>query len=488
MSTNNNLDSSAIVAPNIFDAYLNPDLLLTLILGNLLSDQLWLFNERVQRRLGKFLSDASDLVSPADPLLVIKAIQYEIDHQFSHVHQNDYAGLYGELNLKDEASRLGRHSMDVALEKLNLYYNSNVQTHNLPPGVQEQIKADLAQDRFPAVYYTNFDVIRAQRLLRGGHKANASMGLTSCLDEVCIFAALTMLQPIGVVENVIALSCLRHYSAFGWDQNGECWWFYGKNKLFSSKDWKQLVDEQFEGDAQAAFNQRLADFDTITSVAGTFDLTDATSSIPADHIDTIVAKLDVFFGCRLEQLSAALAKPRRTTPEAPVASILRELLGTQSLENARARLLRADDPICQQVLYSYRTLHVNDLFPYLSAARYNPNTKLLGLELKSVKEAIEVVRSLEGNTSFFKDRMRLAMPDETLRLRTGSDIDKGLLLHVLIEHFHQAISCQDHLTTQVTDTDSYVCGHAFCISISTMTMTTRPSEGVRMTFSSPNAL
>ena len=44
-----------------------------------------------------------------------------------------------------------------------------------------------------------------------------------------------------------------------------------------------------------------------------------------------------------------------------------------------------------------------------------------------------MVRACEGTESIFDDRDRIALPDETMRYRTGSDRDKALLLHVLLD-------------------------------------------------------
>jgi hypothetical protein len=83
------------------------------------------------------------------------------------------------------------------------------------------------------------------------------------------------------------------------------------------------------------------------------------------------------------------------------------------------------------------------------------------------------------------------MPDETLRLQTGSDIDKALLLHVLIEHYQTTIhyqtttAAESLISTLVTSDDSYVCGPHTCFSLNTMTMTSHPQHGVRMTFADP---
>ncbi len=476
----NQVDLSIAIAPNIFEAYLNPDLLLSLVLGNLLSSRLWDLSARITQKL-KNNQQTTGGTSEAQPaqLAFIRAIQKEIDRNFTHLHQSEVSAIYGELSLTNEAIRLGQQNIDQAVSELKNFYGRN--SLNLPDQVNETLASVLEQDKFPAFYYANFDVIRAHRFLKGSR--HTPMGLTSCLDEIAIFSALAMTLSPGIVANVIALSCLTHYTAFGWNETGESWWFYGKNKFFTQSDWKLHVEQEFNGDAQLAFNHKFRDFNRITSVAGTFNLKNGNTSIAAAHIDELVDKLDQFFGCRLEQLDEGLMQPRGTMPEASIAPILRELLGTQAIEHARARLLNSDEGACKQALYSYRSLQVKDFLPYLQVARNNPNCKNIGSTLKSLQDAVEVVMSLEGKVSIFEDRNRLAMPDETLRLRTGSDIDLALLLHVLVEHFLAATNNKSATFTLVTDADSFVCSGDFCFSLGTMTMTNPPTAGIVMTFS-----
>ena len=48
------------------------------------------------------------------------------------------------------------------------------------------------------------------------------------------------------------------------------------------------------------------------------------------------------------------------------------------------------------------------------------------------------------------------MPDETLRLKTGTDRDKALLLHVLLEHHLQAHQLPYEVQSVYTKDESFV--------------------------------
>ena len=89
-----------------------------------------------------------------------------------------------------------------------------------------------------------------------------------------------------------------------------------------------------------------------------------------------------------------------------------------------------------------------------------------------------MIRALPGTESIFKNRNRIAMPDETLRLKTGTDRDKALLLHALLVLCRQTAPIMDSFVTILTDIDSFVCSDARCVSITTLSDAPRPTKGI----------
>jgi hypothetical protein len=98
---------------------------------------------------------------------------------------------------------------------------------------------------------------------------------------------------------------------------------------------------------------------------------------------------------------------------------------------------RLPDPLLTSVRYAYRAWDVPDRTPYLQAARRNPLTIKLASQLEDVSAALLRVQDIKKIESIFNDRERVALPDEILRLESGTDRDKALLLHVLLEHISQ---------------------------------------------------
>ena len=462
------------IAPNIFDSFLDTGVLLPLVLGNLLSQNLWDFSARIQAKLA---AEASEVGADEDPLKYIKAIQRQLDRHFKHLHPSEVAKICGELDRSDERRRLGPATVDRALETIEATFQLRLTTGSIPHEAIEPLLTRIKLGYFPAFFYTNVDVVLANKRLLG-RKSSAPLGLTSCLDEVAIFTALAMTMPGGNVANVIALTSASHYTAFGWTHTGQAWWFYGKNKLFCRQDWDELVAQQFDGDPQQAFDFYFKDMARIVCVTGAFDLVTGESAISTEHMTEIIEQMDRFFGVRLSQLSVGRSSPIQTKEGSSFAPVLRELLDAQSLERTRMHLFDQPSSHLLPVLYSYRTLVLHDLHPYLCVARHQPLCLELGRALKSRQEAIDIAKNLTGHVSIFNDRNRIAMPDETLRLKTGSDRDKALLLHVLLEHLNASTSESHRVETLFSAEDSVVCVDRFCFSTKTFAEVARPICGV----------
>lgn len=309
---------------------------------------------------------------------------------------------------------------------------------------------------FPAYFYLNVDLINAHKNLTG-HAIKTPNGLTSCLDEAALFIAMALVLPkAGEIRALMVMSSVSHYSAFGYSETGQRWWFNGKNQLYSQSDWKKRVVEHFNGDAQACFDSLFSNFSKITTVSGAFDFESGESSIPGIYLDEYVREMQAFFGVKLRQMQQALEIKREPGAESKQAAFLRDLIGLPSRQALYDRLVQSEDMWALKVFYSYRSLAVADKWPYLLNARRNPQAKTVAESSRSVDTLLEAVRGLPGVQSVFQDRDRIAMPDETLRLKTGTDRDKGLLLHVLLEHYFAAHGQNGCVESVYTTANTYV--------------------------------
>ena len=462
-------EPSQVILPTIFDAYAQPDIMLPLVLANLLSSRLWeLCAAALERAAQARPTTPGDGAASDDLPPALRQAQAQIDHHFEHLTPIGTAEIFGEIDLDEEADRLGTEVVAQATDLILRGLKQRIEAGTLDPAILECVSALIARRRFPAYHYASFDVVRASRHLVA-KKKHAPWGLTSCLDETAIFCALVMMLPAGVVDTVVVLGSPEHYTAFGWDDAGRAWWFYGKNCLLSAGEWRELVRERHGGDAQAAFDQRFRQIDRILSVNGTWYFSTGDCSIPDDRLAVLAAMLDRYFGIRIAQFGAAIDRPRVRHAPSSFAPLFRELLAVDSLRTVRHRMLEpggsVPDRVTELVLLAYRSFAVADLGPYLIAARRSPDCRKLGAGLGSIQAALDAVHAVPGRDSIFGDRDRIAMPDETLRLGTGSDRDLALLLHVLVESMPAACKAPGPIETRFCADDSYVIGPDFCVSL-----------------------
>ena len=452
------------VAPNLFDVVIDPELAFTLVLANLMSPRLWELRERVQQ----------------SPQTAVRQIQELLDHHFEHVGAARVAEMNGVFDLDVLDARYGRDAVEYARSKILKTIDWRVRRGTMN---KDDFAVELFNQRkFPAYTYGTIDEAWAcRRLLQ--HRKHKPFGLTCCLDEAAIFAALILTLEERSVDNVAFLGSPTHYAVFTSRADG-MWWFYSKHELLSPATWSRLVAESYGGDSQLAFDDRHPDFDRIITASGSYELTTGENSMPEPRLAEIVMQIDAFFGFRPAQLNSALQRPTRQVAGLDVAQIVDDAASASGAKEVRVRVRRAaidDDNIAAlRVLYTYRTLDVPDLSIYLQSARHSIQIDDLLPRIETADDAMRAVAAIIGNESIFEDPNRIAMPDETARFATGTSRDKALLLHVLLE---RALSA-DHpartsLETLFSDKDSFVRSARFCVSVSRMAYVSQAEGDIR---------
>ena len=448
------------VAPNLFDAVLDPELVFSLILANLMSPRLWDLRARV-------LASAEAAASTAQGM--IPQVQQMIDRHFEHVLPSQVAAMNGVLDLDVETERLGTAAVEYALVQIESAFAWRVKRGTLP---KDALSLDLIRERkFPAYVYATIDEARANRRFLRGRK-HKPLGLTCCLDEAAIFTALNLILPEGFVDDIVLIGSPAHYSVLTWTGEG-AWWFYSKHELHSPVTWSQLIADVYGGDAQMAFDDRLPRFDRIITTSGAYTFATGETSMTAPRLNDVVARIEAFFGFRPAQLDCAFASPTHVAAASDLATTVDEIAKSDGADEVQIRLRRAAfegaHPSAWGALHTFRSLDLPDLGAYLRAARRNSRINDLPGPIDTLDDALGFVASIAGSESIFEDRERIAMPDETVRFATGTDRDKALLLHVLVE---RSLSADDparkSLETLFTDAESYVRSTRYCISTSRM--------------------
>lgn len=452
------------VAPNLFDVILDPQLVFTLLLANLMSPRLWELRDKVQHSPGESAQQ----------------IQEFLDRHFEHVSPARVAEIEGVFDLDLLDAQYGKDAIESTRASILAALEWRVQRGTMN---RNDLAIDLIEQRkFPAYTYGTIDEIWAYRRLlqRRKHKP---FGLTCCLDEAAIFSAVLFTLVPRSVDDVVFIGSPTHYTVFASHADAACW-FYSKHELFSLASWSQLVAEQYAGDKQTAFDDRLPDFDRIITASGNYAFTTGESSMAESRLTAIVQQIEAFFGFRPAQLDRALERPPHVAIGNDVSQIVIDTASAPNAEEARTRVRQAAldhaSVAALRALYTYRTLDVPDLSAYLQAARDRSRIDDRLPSVQTIDDALQSVSAITGAESIFNDPNRIAMPDEVLRFATGTSRDKALLLHVLLERVLKSDDpARSSLETLFTTTGSFVRGSRFCVDVSTMSHVSEPEGEVR---------
>ncbi|MBM4178098.1 MAG: hypothetical protein FJ211_02040 [Ignavibacteria bacterium] len=416
-----------VVAPNYFDAIVHPEVIMPLVLSHLLSDSLWERRDAVVERL--------DGLEPADPSIPVElfAIKRFIDKNFEHVHPNFIGQINGMLNVHEESRRLEEQHVQRAMQGLD-YYTKYCEMRGAHDS--SWMQQSIASGVFPNYTYTTYDVIRAHRTF-SQHRKGSSFGIVSCLDEMSLFCAAALTLPKDYVSKVIILTGPTHYTVMLWDAHRRGYWFPAKRYLFSSRSWADHVDTKYNGDVELAYNDILCQTNRIISTHGSFDIENGTSSIPLDFLRETIHDIRELLGYLPESLQSALGRSIEQRPSSPYADVFASIAGVSSIEAVRLDIHAAaasGQEWAEEVLLAYRSADMMHHPRFVAAAMQSPLARKVARGMQSPEEAAAFVDSIPGYESIFGDDHRIALPDETLRMQTGTERDRSILLDVLTKH------------------------------------------------------
>jgi hypothetical protein len=98
------------------------------------------------------------------------------------------------------------------------------------------------------------------------------------------------------------------------------------------------------------------------------------------------------------------------------------------------KLASVGDSIYMNALYAYRYLYVPHPQTYVKAALRDPYTREKAQSIKSLNDAINIVRRIKGGESIFHSLERIALPDEVFLFNTASHRERALVLYTLIQN------------------------------------------------------
>lgn len=129
--------------------------------------------------------------------------------------------------------------------------------------------------------------------------------------------------------------------------------------------------------------------------------------------------------------------------------------------------------------YAFRRIDVPFPKAYVYAALRDYHARQMAKKIRSLEDALSIVESITGQDSIFGSRERIALPDETLIFKTGSDRDKALLLFTLLQH---SPICDVEMAIGFSEDNSYVYYHHKWIELNTLSMLSLEPQGLRVVF------
>lgn len=416
------------VCPNFFDVLVHPELILPIMFSHLLSPQFWQVHTKALTRSAP--QQSADTSIP-DELLILK---YKIDNSFEHVHPERIAELYGYVSIDDERSRLDSKLVDAATDRL---IRAVMYRKAISPDYSLWLLDQISTGLFPNYVYPCMDVIQAHREFARYQRARI-IGSTSCLDEMSIFCAGALTLPKGFVSNICILAGASHYTVVIWDSNHNGYWYPGKRHLFSKQTWQSYVNEHYEQDPRRAYQSFLFECNRVITMRGTFNFDSGISEVPRWILDEIHDDIKELLGYVPPEFTESLQRDIHFVPELPYYDVVQRFTGMSSRDSALEFVREAamdQQAWAQDVLLAYRSVDVLQHEKFLRAARQGVLYKPIAQSFETPLDAFQFVASIESRTSPLQDRNRIALPDEVVRLRRGSDRDMALLLQVLLEEY-----------------------------------------------------
>ena len=412
------VDLGRAIRPTTFDVYADPTIIMPIVLANLLSETLW--------------STALTLrtASIGAPLVErVVAMQRHLNRWLEHLTPEQVVERDGVLDLDIERARLGAPVVDAALDRLRHTIAHRTARGTLPP--QDPLLRMIEQNQFPAYIYGTIEELVAHRRhlgLRRGH----THGLSSCLDEAALFSSFLLTQPVDDIDGAVILGSAGHYTVLVWSgqpdhDDFQAAWFYGKNVIITLEEYAHLLDEQYHGDIHLAFDDRLPDLELILSRRGTWFLSTRETSIPADEEARITSVLTRFFGGPLAAVAESLSAPLQRQAPSDFDDLVEKCVDARGRAAIEGIVAGQQTMAARQVLASSRDVERLGLDAFSKAAyrgsRLHETRERLAMSGSDLSEVLV----LDSPTSPFAQPGMLAMPEEVLRYRCGTERDRELL-------------------------------------------------------------
>ena len=391
----------------------NPQLFSSYLIANMISPVLWMLKDKMPARspegilhsLNRRLRELSSYIRTHVSYPYFKPTRPERDQ-------------WGWVSVDEIKTYIDSERLERCLEFLNEIMNED-------PKYYEQLAnaQDLKEGKVPYWRNETVDVMWAYRSIR---KDGRAVGKCYGYAEL-IAAALHIICEIPL-EKIYLLGNLEHLVVFV--DEGEGYYF----SLYAYKDRTNLKRSfklrRFEDRKWWAYF-----FDNISFIINGpnyYDKEAGTSTIPKEQLQHIFERVNYFgegfFEIPLPDFDAIMYLPSTEIVEFNECRNQEEAFGLVKM------LASAGSPIYMSALYAYRYLYVPHPQTYVKAALRDPWTREKAQSIKSLNDAINIVRRIKGDESIFHSSERIALPDEVFLFNTASHRERALVLYTLIKN------------------------------------------------------
>ncbi len=406
---------SAAVSLTVLEIDFYPnELIPAFLLANLMSPELWAWRD--EKKAG---SDDGILYSPKNRLNQIQRFFHR--YTFTSIAGEPGGDPWGLLDFAEEEKRFGSEFV----EKIRAEYDATFRKL-LVENPESQFGQIINQPYyregfFPRLKNETLEVMNAFALVNEEGKRSGK-----CIGLGMLWAAALVVWGRFPLDRIIITGNRAHMFVFLDDEDGH---LLNNTKWFSST----RINNQSE---LSEFVRVVASSTETTFFyspeLGMCHCTTRTSQIPQQQITNIYASIGGFVSNSLKHPNPE--QIQFVQPDYQIPNPL-EYDSAESYQAAIVALAEQyPDSIYEFALYTFRRLDVPYPQVYVRAAMRDYNVKQLAQGITELSDALSIVRNITGQDSIFDGRDRIAMPDETLYFKTGSDRDKALLLYTLLQH------------------------------------------------------
>jgi hypothetical protein len=406
---------SAAVSLTVLEIDFYPnELIPAFLLANLMSPALWAW--RYEKKAG---NDDRLLYSPKNRLNQIQRFFHR--YTFTNIAGEPGGDPWGLLDFAEEEKRFGREFVQKIRDEYDATFRKLL-AENPESQFGQIINEDYYKKGFfPRLKNETLEVMNAFALVNEEGKRSGK-----CIGLGMLWAAALVVWGRFPLDRIIITGNRAHMFVFLDIEDGH---LLNNTKWFSST----RINNQSE---LSEFVRVVASSTETTFFynpeLGMCHCTTRTSQIPQPQITNIYANIGGFVSNPLKH-----PKPEQiqfVQPDYQIPDPL-EYDSATEFQAAIARLAEEHpDSIYEFALYAFRLLDVPHPQVYVRAAMRDYNVKKLAQGITNLRDALSIIGGVAGKDSIFGSRDRIAMPDEILYFKTGSDRDKALLLYALLRH------------------------------------------------------